>query len=374
MSKIFLVGDIHLGMGWPNSYTKWAKVHQDYFSEFLFPLLESKLSSGDIIVLLGDFFDNREVIPIDTLNYGKSVIERLSRLAPTHIIVGNHDLWTRSSSEINSVNIFGWIPNVSIYQKTSQIEYRDKKICMMPYIHHKEDQIEEIKKYRDSHYLFCHSDLNGCKMHLTSTAHRNSDKIDLDEFKSFDKVRSGHIHIRQETGIFKFVGSIFQMDRADMGDEKGIWIIDTDDDSEVFIPNTKSPVFEKVYLKNPEDVEDLPRLKDSKNWIDLYISNSLLINNRKLRRKLEILLETINFLSVSYIDDIQILEKLEGQTESGILDEEVIARAINLELEYTEVIKNYIEEQKWDSKKIKSGILAEFDEISRIYQDGFQKN
>jgi hypothetical protein len=89
---------------------------------------------------------------------------------------------------------------------------------------------------------------------------------------------------------------------------------------------------------------------------------------------LEILLETINFLSVSYIDDIQVLEKLEGQNESGVLDEEVIARAINLELEYTEVIKNYIEEQKWESKKIKSGILTEFDEISRIYQDGFQKN
>jgi hypothetical protein len=164
------------------------------------------------------------------------------------------------------------------------------------------------------------------------------------------------------------------MDRADMGDQKGIWIIDTDDDSEVFIPNTKSPIFEKVYVKTPEDVEDLSNLKDSKNWIDLYISNSLLINNRKLRRKLEILLETINFLSVSYIDDIQVLEKLEGQNESGVLDEEVIARAINLELEYTEVIKNYIEEQKWESKKIKSGILTEFDEISRIYQDGFQKN
>jgi hypothetical protein len=43
-------------------------------------------------------------------------------------------------------------------------------------------------------YLFCHSDLNGCKMHLNSVAHRNADKIDIDfnKYKEF----SGHIHIR----------------------------------------------------------------------------------------------------------------------------------------------------------------------------------
>lgn len=39
MSKIFLIGDTHIGLGYPNSSDKWFKVHKEYFSEFLTSLL-----------------------------------------------------------------------------------------------------------------------------------------------------------------------------------------------------------------------------------------------------------------------------------------------------------------------------------------------
>jgi hypothetical protein len=45
-------------------------------------------------------------------------------------------------------------------------------------------------------------------------------------------------------------------------------------------------------------------LSNSKDYIDISISNSLLISNRKLRRKLEVILEKSGFSSVDYIDDI----------------------------------------------------------------------
>jgi calcineurin-like phosphoesterase family protein len=367
MSKIFLIGDTHIGLGYPNSVEKWHKVHKQYFSEFLIPLLKEKVEPHDIIVHLGDLFDNRNVIPINLLNYGMDIVEEISKIAPFHIIVGNHDLWSKSASEINTVRPFRYIPNVKIYDKTDILEYNGLKILMMPYIENRLEQIKLINDNKDCDYLFCHSDLNGCKMHLTSVAHKNSDKIDIEDFKPFKKVRSGHIHLVQSNKQFTFVGSIFQMDRNDLGDQKGIFVIDTIDGSEEFIPNTVSPVFKKFTVKDEVDIENLDSLKNTKDYIDLTISNNLLISNRKLRRKLETLLETGNFASVEYLDDIVKSEK--EKKEKEITEEEL---QISIQLEYEEFIKGYIENQQYENNKFKDGVLSEFSEVIKIYNDNYK--
>jgi calcineurin-like phosphoesterase family protein len=370
MSKIFLIGDTHIGLGYPNSVDKWYKVHQQYFTEFLLPTLKKRVKSGDIIVHLGDLFDNRNVIPINLLNYGMDVVEEISKIAPLHIIIGNHDLWSKSASEINSIRPFRYIPNVTIYDKVSTLKFNDKKILMMPYVEKRLEQIKFIDENRDCDYLFCHSDLNGCKMHLTSVAHKNSDKIDIENFTPFEAVYSGHIHLVQRNKNFTFVGSIFQMDRNDYGDQKGIFVIDTADGSEEFIKNDISPVYKKVRVVGEEDVELLETLKTSKDYIDISISNNLLISNRKLRRKLEIILEKSNFASVEYIDDItKELVDDEELNESIEIDEETLD--ISIALDYEDYVKEYILKQKYDSDKFKSGVISEYDEVIKIYKENY---
>lgn len=373
MSKIFLIGDTHIGLGYPNSVDKWFKVHQEYFSKFLIPLLKKEVKPGDIIVHLGDLFDNRNIIPINLLNYGMDVVEEISKIAPLHIIIGNHDLWSKSASEINSVRPFRYIPNVKVYNSTEVIEYNGLKILMMPFFEKRLDQIKAIDDNKNCDYLFCHSDLNGCKMHLTSVAHKNADKIDIIDFKSFKKVRSGHIHLIQSNKQFTFVGSIFQMDRNDTGDQKGIFVINTDDDTEEFFPNNISPVFRKFRVANEEDIDKLDELRDTKDYIDLAISNNLLINNRKLRRKLEVMLEKGNFASVEYIDDIT-KELVDGEevNESNEVEFDENGMEISVQLEYEDYIKEYILKQKYDNDKFKSGIVNEFDEVIKIYNENYK--
>lgn len=367
MSKIFLIGDTHIGLGYPNTSDKWFKIHKEYFSEFLIPLLKKEITPGDIIVHLGDLFENRNIIPIHLLNYGMDIVEELSKIAPLHILVGNHDLWSKSTSEINSIRPFSYIPNVIVYNRTSILEYNNLKILMMPYVDDKSEQIKIIQENKNCDFLFCHSDLNGCKMHLTSVAHKNLNKIDIEDFKPFKKVRSGHIHITQTNGQFTFVGSIFQMDRNDMGDQKGIFVIDTNNNTEKFYPNTISPVFRKVKVVTEEDVENLDTLKDSKDYIDLLISNKLLISNRKLRRKLETLLEKGNFASVEYIDDIT-KELVEDEPES--VNENF---DISIQLEYEKYIREYILKQNYNSETFKNGVIKEFDDIITIYNDNYRQ-
>jgi len=371
MSKIFLIGDTHIGLGYPNSVDKWFKIHKEYFSNFLIPLLIREVKPGDIIVHLGDLFDNRNIIPINLLNYGMDIVEEISKIAPLHIIVGNHDLWSKSASSINSVRPFRYIPNVTVYDSTDLLVYNGIKILMMPYIENRLEQIKLINDNSNCDYLFCHSDLNGCKMHLTSVAHKNADKIDIEDFNIFSKVRSGHIHLVQSNNQFTFVGSIFQMDRNDIGDQKGIFVIDTNDGSEQFFPNTYSPVFKKFSVSNEDDIDRLDELKDTKDYVDLSISNNLLISNRKLRRKLEVMLEKGNFASVDYIDDIT-KELVDGEeaNESVELDEN--GMEISVQLEYEDYIKEYILKQKYDNDKFKSGVISEFDEVIKIYNENYK--
>lgn len=371
MSKIYFIGDTHIGLGYPNKVDQWFKTHVEYFNDFLIPTLKKEVKPGDIIVHLGDLFDNRNIIPINLLNYGMDIVEEIAKIAPLHIIIGNHDLWTKSSSEINTVRPYKYIPNVFIYDKVKKIQFNGLNILMMPYYDNKDDQIKAISENRDCEYLFCHSDLNGAKMHLTSVAHRNNDKIDVEEFSSFRKVYSGHIHIVQSSKNFTFVGSIFQMDRNDIGNQKGIFVLDTNDGSEKFIENKVSPIFKKIRIAKDDDIQILENI-DTRDYIDLQIANSLLIGNRKIRRKLEIILEKGKFASVDYIDDIK--EEIDSNTKDDkvdlIVEEGEFKISINLEFE--DYIREYISNQKWDSDNVKKGILSEYDEIVSLYRQNYK--
>ena len=372
MSKILLIGDSHLSLGYPNSVDKWFKIHQEYFQDFLLPLIKKELTSDDIIVHLGDLFDNRSVVPINVLNFAQNVLEEMSKICPVHVIVGNHDLYTKSTNDVNTVKLYKYIPNIYVYEEPTEIEFNGKSILMMPWVEKRKDQIQILKKYSGKDYLFCHSDLNGAKMHLTSVAHKNNDKIDIKEFSGYKKVRTGHIHIRQSVDNVTFVGSIFEMDRNDRDNQKGIFIIDTITDSEYFVENNISPRFKKVWVRTEEDILSLDSVS-TKDYIDLYISNSLLINNRKLRRKLEMMLETGNFASVEYLDDIVEKRGEEKSIIDEISTEELESGVIpSLQLEYTEIIKDYIGNQKYNSEKIKFGVISEFEQITQIYNQNYK--
>ena len=207
-------------------------------------------------------------------------------------------------------------------------------------------------------------------MHLNSVAHRNADKIDVEEFGKYKHVFSGHIHIRQVNKNFSFIGSPYQMDRNDTGDQKGITILDLSTDEVKFEPNNYSPVFKKFSVSKEDDIDRLDEIKDTKDYIDLSISNNLLVSNRKLRRKLEVMLEKGNFASVEYIDDIT-KDLVDGEdiSESKLTDDGL---DISVQLEYEDYIKEYILKQKYDNDKFKSGVISEFDEVIKIYNENYK--
>lgn len=369
--RVFMITDTHFGI-YLNNLDKWLTMMEDTFYNYLIPYLKENAKEGDVLIHLGDLFDNRNSLPIIVINKVEKILKEMSEILPLHIMVGNHDLWNKGSNEVNSVRLFGYMnDNIHIYEETTTLELGGQKLVLMPWVEKRKDMINEISK-NPGDYLFCHSDLNGCRMHLNSIAHRNPDKIDVEEFSGYKNVFSGHIHIRQENNNFMFIGSLYQMDRNDYGDQKGITVLDLDTDDLDFVHNNYSPVFKKVRVLTEEDVEGLDELKDSKDYIDLAISNNLLMSNRKLRRKLEVILEKSNFASVEYIDDVSLIKEGDEVDEEITIDEETLD--ISIQLDYEDYVKEYILKQQYENAKFKDGILNEYDEIIKIYKENYTNN
>lgn len=368
--KVYMITDTHFGI-YLNNLDKWLNMMESTFYNYVIPFLKENAKPGDILIHLGDLFDNRTSIPIIVLNKVEKILNDVSEILPLHIMVGNHDLWNKGSNEVNSVRLYGYLnKNITVYENTKKLTIGGKDLILMPWVERRLDMINEIKN-NPGDYLFCHSDLNGCRMHLNSVAHRNADKIEVEQFGGYNDVFSGHIHIVQKNKNFRFIGSLWQMDRNDTGDQKGITILDLETGEVSFNPNTYSPTFRKFRVITEEDIDKLDELRDTKDYIDIAISNNLLINNRKLRRKLEMMLESGNFASVEYIDDIvQKNEDGEEISEAVTIDEESLD--ISIKLEYESYIKEFIQKQKYENEGFKNGILNEYDEIIRIYSENYK--
>jgi calcineurin-like phosphoesterase family protein len=369
--KVYMITDTHFGI-YLNNLDKWQNMMESTFYEFVIPYLKENVKPGDILIHLGDLFDNRTSIPIITLNKVEKILKKISDILPVHIMVGNHDLFNKGSNEVNSVRMFSYMnKNITVYENTTTIEVNNQKLVLMPWVEKRIDMIKELGS-NPGDYLFCHSDLNGCRMHLNSVAHRNADKIDVENFGGYKDVFSGHIHLVQQNKNFRFIGSLYQMDRNDTGDQKGITILDLNTGEVGFHKNDYSPVFRKFRVITEEDIDGLDAIKDTKDYIDLAISNNLLINNRKLRRKLEMMLEKGNFASVEYIDDI-VQKNEDGEdiiSEAVEIDEE--SMDISIKLEYETYIREYIDRQKYENTDFKDGILSEYDEVIRLYNENYK--
>jgi hypothetical protein len=173
------------------------------------------------------------------------------------------------------------------------------------------------------------------------------------------------------------------MDRNDVNDQKGVTVLTPATGEVEFIPNTHSPVFRKIRVLNEQDILSLDNEIGSKDYIDLIISNKLLVSNRKLRRKLEAVLEKGSFSSVDYLDDI-VEETPEDPAETalnealsgalgGDVDSEGIQKAL-VEMDYAQFIRTYITAQQYGDEVFKSKVLTEYDEVVEVYRRGHIEN
>lgn len=271
MSKIYFLADTHLGCKGDNPIVLHDWI--DYYNKIFIPYCKEHVKPDDILVHLGDVTDNRSQIGVETINLTIKLFEDLSDIfSDIRLIVGNHDIFKKHTTEITSLNMLKHIPHVKIYYTPQVEEIGDKRVLFIPWIEEVDEQKKLLKNSRNIDYVFGHLEIGGCV--TTSVGTKTNNSIQSVDFKKA-QVYAGHIHIRQNYKNVHYVGNPYHKDRNDLNNIKGITILDVETGETEFVENTFSPQYKRYSIYNILD-KTVGELKSEwkNNYIDLVINSN----------------------------------------------------------------------------------------------------
>ena len=269
--KIWFLADLHFGCRADNEI--WLKDYSDYFYNVFIPLLKDKYEEGDIICSLGDVFDNRSSVGINTINVVIDIFEKIAEICPDiRLIVGNHDIYNKSSNNVTSLNILKYIKGVKIYYKPEVEVIGGKTVLFHPWIEDRDIQTKLLSKFNGD-YVFGHLDVYGVESNTKGIKTKSANAVNMSEFKKAE-VYAGHIHLRQNYKNIHYVGNPYAKVRGE-GDAKGITVLDIKTGKTEFYENTYSPKFLKENIYELMDVT-VGELKErwNNNYVDIHVLGS----------------------------------------------------------------------------------------------------
>ena len=334
-SKIAIFSDLHLGVHsnsaeWHSYAIEWA----NWFRE------ECNRQNIVDIIFCGDWHHNRSEISVSTLQISADILDILSEFNLI-AITGNHDIYYKHRTDVNSMSIFKSRKNVTVLNEYQTFEAFDRKVSLCPW-NTKTNQIE------DSDIIFGHFEIETFKMNEYKVCEEGIKIKDL--LSKSNLVISGHFHTRHEkkfgAGTILYVGNPFQMDFGDTGNQKGFYTLDFDTLEYNFIQNNISPCYKKISLS--ELVEE--------NSITPTIVNTFVNNFVKLKIDMNISQQDMDILhsvltklkpeslTIDYdINFNRILENTEQKEDlSGIDVKQAIVEFVNmLDIDNTKDIIDY---------------------------------
>lgn len=323
--KIWLIADTHFG--YKGDDDEILNDYIGYFEDVVIPIMRKEVKPGDIMVHLGDVFDNRATIGLNTITRVIGLFEHFSAIFnDIRITVGNHDIYKKSSNDTTSINMLKYIPNVKIYYEPC-VEVIDGKTCLFnPWIEDLEKE-KSILSDVNVNYIFGHLMIGGSKMADRSGMKISATSgISVKDFKSA-QVYAGHIHIRQDNKNIHYVGNPYSKDRGDRENTKGLTILDIRTGKTEFIENTYSPKFIKdnIYDIMNFTVNDLKK-RWYNNYVDLHMKGCDMVkcNFDDLRDQLKGIYKNFNPIgdnTVLETDDNKIYEFKDAKTSDGYLKE-----------------------------------------------------
>lgn len=242
-NRIFMISDLHFGVR-ANSL-EWLENQLDFFYNFYIPYLEENRREGDVLFMLGDWFDNRQLLDINVLNKAMDLILDMAEMLPLYLMTGNHDIYKKHDTDVNSLAAFKYIPNVTILEDPVVVRSEKSKILVLPWIGNGEKE-EAFARANKADYIFAHTDIAGFKYDNGFNIKRGAKLKGLPGVK---KVYSGHIHKRQEHKDSVYIGSPYSTKRSDIGNKKGVYMLDPHNHQQEFTPNPLSPVFQRIPLE-----------------------------------------------------------------------------------------------------------------------------
>jgi hypothetical protein len=279
--KVAVCTDIHFGLK-SNSL-----VHNQDCADFIdWFIANARANDCETGMFLGDWSHQRAAINMQTLQYSLRSLEKLSAAFDRfYFIPGNHDLYYRDKRDIYSTEWARHIPNIQIVNDW----FSDGDVVIAPWL--VGDDHKRIPKLKGQ-YMFGHFELPHFKMNAMVEMPDHGD-IQVDHFGGFERVFSGHFHLRQKKKNINYIGNCFPHNYADAGDDdRGMMILEWGSEP-VFHSWTRQPLY-KV-LKLSQVIDHAP---------------DLLAPNMHVRVELDIDIsyEEANFIKDTFVKDYSLRE------------------------------------------------------------------
>lgn len=201
--------------------------------------------------------DRRKYINFATLHRMKEIFVNRLEGYETHIIMGNHDIYYKGTSEVNALKLLiGENSNIKWYSNTSDVIVGDQCYCFVPWINEAnyDSSIRGIQK-SNAEYAFGHLELQGFEM---DGGHFCTHGMGASLFRKFKKVFTGHFHQMSEQKNVKYLGAPYHMKWGDYPSPRGFHIFDTETGETEFFRNPESLFLMINYddRAGPVDVSD----------------------------------------------------------------------------------------------------------------------
>ena len=261
--KIALLNDTHFGAR--NDNPAFVKYFNRFYDEIFFPyIIQNDIKT---LIHLGDVVDRRKFINFNTAhNFQENFWKRLWDLKiDTHIILGNHDTYYKNTNKVNFTHLIKTFDGANepwIYEKPATVNFDGLDILLLPWIC-PETEEESIYEIDNSHaeVAMGHLEIKGFEMHK---GHFQEVGLEMDQFKRFDKVLSGHYHRKSDNGTIYYLGTQYEITWSDYQCPKGFHIFDTDTRELTRVSNPLT-MFEKIIYNDTKQSYtnmDISKYKD----------------------------------------------------------------------------------------------------------------
>lgn len=323
--KIALISDLHMGI------KKQCPVFMESQLKFFIKQFVPELKQANIkdIWVLGDVFDTRMSLNTLVVNKTIELFKDILKDFNIKIIVGNHDMYMTTTTDINSLKILDILPNVTVYEKQTVLTIDNKTILLQPWITDYSTYI--LTEHYD--YAFMHADIIGFDQGGGRLS--ESGLVAKELLKHIDAVYSGHyhngIHRQFEPGkSVTYLGAPYQLTRIDRNGIRGYHILDIATGERTVVENHMSIKFTRhVY-------PDINTTMVPGNVVDIDIPAEYADQTKKITD----LVNKLEKMGPAYPVNINYLPAEDDCTE--VIDTE--------NLNIITLFKNYLEQVELDAK------------------------
>jgi DNA repair exonuclease SbcCD nuclease subunit len=335
--KIVLVSDIHLGVK-GNSET-FLNNTKKFFIEQVCDVIAQ--TDAKMLWVLGDLFDKPDTLNILVKNVALEIFSTILDKFPdlkVKLLLGNHDIYYKTTLEVNSLNMFSrFNDRLEVIKTIKAYDLDGCKTMVVPWLIQDSNNHKNFFKYVDyvnqtgiKKYDLClgHFAINGFEIVKGTIEERG---ISQDVFKVFDQVFSGHFHLRRQYNNMQYLGCPYEITWNDYGDPKGITVFDTSTRTIEFFENSVSPKHKIIRLTSI--LQDKTIVKDAVGNFVKYIVDKVVPQH--IKDKVQEKLEELSY-RLDILDETELL--VEGQ-DVGVVDDSLLADTKSMLNDYLEKIE-----------------------------------